>query len=96
MDQIAADITKPDPVGQEHDGPLLSEFGLRIEGMTCASCVARVEKTLARVPGVAESTVNIATARADVRADASRVSARDLVEAIRTAGYDVEPSTLSL
>ena len=96
MDHVAADITNPDPVTREHDAPLLTGFSLQVQRMTCASCVARVEKALARVPGVAQSTVNVATARADVRADPSRVSARHLVEAIRTAGYDVEPASLSL
>ena len=42
---------------------------LPIEGMTCASCAARVEKGLAEVPGVATASVNYATARATVRFD---------------------------
>jgi Cu+-exporting ATPase len=91
MDHAVADITNLDPVLREPDAPPRFGFGLQIAGMTCASCVARVEKALARVPGVAESTVNIATARADVRADPSRVSARDLVEAVRAAGYEARP-----
>ena len=38
-----------------------------IEGMTCASCVARVEKSLLKVPGVTSATVNLATERATVQ-----------------------------
>ena len=38
-----------------------------VEGMTCASCVARIEKALEAVPGVAEANVNLATERASVR-----------------------------
>ncbi|NIV39058.1 MAG: hypothetical protein GWN58_59470, partial [Anaerolineae bacterium] len=43
-------------------------FELEIEGMTCASCVGRVEKALKAVPGVSEAEVNLATERATVRA----------------------------
>ena len=42
-----------------------------VEGMTCASCVSRVEKAIRAVPGVTEASVNLATERADVRFDAS-------------------------
>ncbi|WP_347814300.1 copper ion binding protein, partial [Pseudomonas sp. 78_B] len=45
-------------------------FELDIAGMTCASCVGRVEKALAQVPGVARATVNLATEKATVDADA--------------------------
>ena len=48
---------------------------LPIEGMTCASCAARVEKGLAEVPGVATASVNYATARATVRFDPDVVGA---------------------
>ncbi|WP_239451668.1 heavy metal-associated domain-containing protein [Elioraea rosea] len=40
-----------------------------IEGMTCASCVRRVERAIAAVPGVAAAAVNLATERAEVRFD---------------------------
>ncbi len=42
---------------------------LAIEGMTCASCVGRVERALKRVPGVAGAEVNLATERAEVAFD---------------------------
>lgn len=59
---------------------------LDIEGMTCASCVARVEKRLQRVPGVAAA-VNLATESAKVEAPAD-VADDQLVEAVKAAGYD--------
>lgn len=59
---------------------------LDIEGMTCASCVARVEKRLQRVDGV-EAAVNLATESAKVTAPAA-VTADELVAAVRSAGYD--------
>ncbi|MFC5462759.1 heavy metal translocating P-type ATPase [Massilia niabensis] len=58
---------------------------LSVEGMTCASCVGRVERALQAVPGVAEATVNLATERATVRG----VAAPDaLLAAIAKAGYE--------
>ncbi|WP_133646623.1 heavy metal translocating P-type ATPase [Paraburkholderia flava] len=61
-----------------------------ISGMTCAACATRVEKALAKVPGVARASVNLATERATVDATAS-VAADALVNAIRKAGYDATP-----
>ncbi|MEO7151593.1 MAG: heavy metal-associated domain-containing protein, partial [Burkholderiaceae bacterium] len=47
----------------------LGSQALDIEGMTCASCVARVEKALLKVPGVVSASVNLATQRATVEAE---------------------------
>ncbi|MEZ2351564.1 heavy metal translocating P-type ATPase [Caballeronia sp. RCC_10] len=58
-----------------------------VSGMTCASCVARVEKMLGRVPGVESVAVNLATERATVHA-ASAVTDDQLVAAITKAGYE--------
>ena len=66
---------------------------LAIDGMTCASCVGRVERALAAVPGVLEVSVNLATARARVvvvaAADAGRADAL-LPAAVQRAGYSAE------
>lgn len=61
---------------------------LSVAGMTCASCVGRVERALQAVPGVAAASVNLATERATVRGVAD-VSA--LVAAVGKAGYDAQP-----
>src|SRR5689334_21843464 len=58
-------------------------------GMTCASCVRRVEKALTRVEGVSEATVNLATEKARVRYDAGAVGLPQLTAAIEKAGYHV-------
>ncbi len=60
---------------------------LAIEGMTCASCVGRVEKALAKVPGVRQASVNLATERAQVVHLAGAVCAADLEAAVERAGY---------
>ena len=70
---------------------------LPIEGMTCASCVGRVEKALRAVPGVTQAQVNLATERAAVTMSSGADRAR-LVAAIEAAGYDVpsEPVDLAI
>jgi len=59
---------------------------LEITGMTCASCVSRVEKELNRLDGV-EASVNLATERAAVRFDPALVAPADLVHAVEATGY---------
>jgi Cu+-exporting ATPase len=58
---------------------------LAIEGMTCASCVARVEKAITQVAGVTAVTVNLGSERAHVTYDAAPLA--DLVRAVEKAGY---------
>src|SRR5687768_1600429 len=60
---------------------------LPIEGMTCASCVSRVEKALKRVPGVGTAQVNLATEVATVSL-ADGASPDSLIAAVRAAGYE--------
>src|SRR5512143_2901388 len=76
----------------EAANPTLS---LPIEGMTCASCVARVEKALARVPGVSSAAVNLATESAAVETSGS-VPTAALADAVRRAGYAVPQETVTL
>ena len=62
---------------------------LQVQGMTCASCVLRVEKSLKAVPGVQDASVNLATEQATVQA-APGVAADALVAAVKKAGYDAQ------
>ena len=62
---------------------------LAVHGMSCASCVGRVERALSTVPGVIGASVNLATERAQVRR-VSGVSNADLVRAIESAGYQAK------
>src|SRR5262249_18088536 len=64
---------------------------LAIEGMTCGSCVRRVEKGLLRVPGVVEAAVNLATERASVRYDPAVATVERLVDKVKATGYDATP-----
>jgi Cu+-exporting ATPase len=60
---------------------------LDIGGMTCASCVRRVEKVLVKLDGVELAEVNLATEAASVVFDPARVGPREMAEAIASAGY---------
>jgi P-type Cu+ transporter len=73
---------QPAPISAGH-------LNLPIEGMTCASCVGRVERSLARVPGVSEANVNLATERAQVTFDPQMVGLETLTQAVEKAGYRV-------
>ncbi len=64
---------------------------LAIEGMTCASCVNRVEKALRRVSGVVDASVNLATERASVRYLGSPDIVSRLVGAVEQTGYEAKP-----
>ena len=65
------------------------ELTLPIVGMTCASCVNRVERFLGRADGVSDASVNLATERATVRFDPGRIDRSGIVAAIEAAGYEV-------
>jgi Cu+-exporting ATPase len=66
----------------------LTHVQIPVEGMTCAACQARVQRALARVPGVSEASVNLLAHRASVRFDARRIAPEALVAAIKATGYD--------
>ena len=59
-----------------------------IEGMTCASCVGRIESALKAVPGVTEASVNLATEKASVRVASGAAGIADLEAAVHRAGYE--------
>ncbi len=70
-------------------------MNLHITGMTCASCVSRVEKTLATLPGVDTATVNLATETATLRSSAP-IDLAKVIIAIDKAGYGVTEQTVDL
>src|SRR5712691_11568377 len=66
------------------------ELQLDVSGMTCGSCVQRVEKTLLKQPGVLECRVNLATAEATVRLAEDAAPFESLRAAVQAHGYDIE------
>lgn len=75
--------------------PIAEVISLPIEGMTCASCVGRVEAALRKVEGVDGVSVNLATERAEVRGR-SAMDRQALIAAVEAVGYDVPPVTTEL
>ncbi len=73
-----------------------SELHLPVTGMTCASCVMRVEKALKKLPGVATATVNLATEQASVRFDPAQVAPQQIQAAVEQAGYGIVTDRLEL
>ncbi len=84
----------PAPAGTNAT-PAAPEWRLPIEGMTCASCVRRVENALAKVPGVRSVAVNLATEEATVQADSAAVLPA-AADAVVAAGYAVPRTELEL
>src|SRR6187401_2143727 len=69
--------------------PVATEVTFPVTGMTCASCVRRIEKRVGRVDGVQDVSVNLATEKARVTYDPAVVGVPDLVAAVEKAGYGV-------
>ena len=78
---MTAPLTAPEPI----------ELSVGVEGMTCASCVNRIERFLRAADGVTEANVNLATERATVRVDPTVAGRAEVQAAIEAAGYDVRP-----
>ena len=70
-------------------GVVTAQETLPILGMTCASCVSRVERALRKPPGVLKADVNLATEKATVTYIPGQASRDDLVTAVKAAGYNV-------
>jgi len=71
--------------------PVVADYEIGVGGMTCASCSARVERALNKLPGVLEANVNLATERATVRYFPAMVDADDIAATIRDTGYEPRP-----
>jgi copper ion binding protein len=86
---------KPDPaavvaaIGKAGYTTRQETIELQIEGMTCASCVSRIEKALAKVPGVVSASVNLATEKAVVAGASGAVTRAALEATVRATGYEV-------
>lgn len=63
--------------------------GIRIKGMSCAACAARIEKAISRMPGVLRVNVNFAAEKANITYDSGKTSVSDFIRKIKDVGYDV-------
>src|SRR3954453_19897328 len=72
------------------------QLQLPVTGMTCASCVNRVEKALKKVPGVSAASVNLSNEQAAVSYDSAQVAPPLLLQAVERAGYRVITDQIEL
>ena len=77
-----------------NDAPKSVTFG--VQGMTCANCSARVERTLSKIDGVGTANVNLATERAAIVFDPSIVDLESVLQRVRDVGYAPQEQTLDL
>ena len=63
---------------------------LKISGMTCASCAARIEKKLSNLDGVKKAFVNLASEKASIEYDRAKINVQDMVQAIEALGYGAQ------
>lgn len=63
---------------------------LKITGMSCAACSAKVEKKLSRLEGVSKANVNLTTEKATIEYEPSEIKVSDMIKAVRSLGYGAE------
>ncbi|WP_010243063.1 heavy metal translocating P-type ATPase [Acetivibrio cellulolyticus] len=74
---------------EEEDGKQ-TKIELKITGMSCAACSAKIEKKLNKVEGVVKAAVNLATERANIEYDFSKVKSVDLINTVESLGYKAD------
>ncbi|MBP7999747.1 MAG: cadmium-translocating P-type ATPase [Chloroflexi bacterium] len=74
----------------------IKQLTLPVTGMTCANCVAAVERNAKKVPGVSEAVVNFASERVTINYDPELANPQAVIERIEKAGYGVPTATLEL
>ena len=77
---------------QQSNGSPRSTITLDVQGMHCASCVARIERTLSKTPGVGAASVNFGAETATVTYDPGQTGPEELIAAVERAGYGAEVS----
>ena len=90
---VASKSTMDADMGTRHTAPYaqVPRATLRITGMSCGACAARVEKVVGKLDGVAEASVNFATERMDVRFDPARIDLDRIGAAVDAAGFQAAP-----
>jgi Cu+-exporting ATPase len=64
-------------------------MSIKIKGMTCASCAARIQKIMRNTAGVIEANLNFATEKLNINYDPARVTHKSIIDKIRSIGYEV-------
>ena len=74
-------------------GVIKDKVELALMGMSCASCAAKIEKTLKNLPGVSNASVNFAAETAIVEYDSNEIDTEKMIKAIKDIGYDAKEKT---
>lgn len=74
----------------------MERFSIKVKGMSCAACAARIEKGLNKMPGVSQAQVNLALEQATIEYDPDAVKAANFVEKVEKLGYSVAPERVEL
>jgi Cu+-exporting ATPase len=83
-------------VGAEaSDSPQLRKVTIPVQGMTCAACQSRVQRTVQAEPGVVDASVHLMLKQAVITYDSAVTSEESLVEAINRTGYEAKPAKRS-
>ena len=69
---------------------MIKKESLKISGMSCAACSAKIEKKLNKLGGVSKASVNLATEKATVEYDASEIKVSEIIKSIEALGYGAE------
>ncbi|MCC5977399.1 MAG: copper-translocating P-type ATPase [Salinarimonas sp.] len=88
--------TRTDTPTKADDAHASARLRLPVSGMTCGSCVRRVEAGLERLDGTGEIAVNLAGEHVDIAYDPARLAPGDLIAAVEAAGYDVKLREIDL
>ena len=67
---------------------------LNIEGMTCASCVARVEKAISKAQGIKNVSINLASEKAIITIDLEKYNFNEVKNLVENAGYEIKSLSL--
>ena len=73
-----------------------NQISLPVEGMSCAACSTRVERTLAKIPGITQANVNLISGSAAVSFDSEQVSPIEIADAIKKTGFSVPSRSFDL
>jgi len=82
--------------GSTMPGEWLKKVELPVTGMSCASCVARIEKGLSKMSGIVDAKVNFGTEKATIQFDPSQVQLADFVSTIKDLGYEAGMEKVTL
>ncbi|PGT79568.1 heavy metal translocating P-type ATPase [Bacillus sp. AFS040349] len=78
------------------NGAARENVTLNVTGMTCAACATRIEKNLAKVPGVEKANINLATEKASVTFNPSEATVEDIIAKVKKTGYGVQEEKVQL